>query len=282
MSRRRRRVAVRLLAVAGLAGFGAAPASAQCGQTVDVPARHSVLPGAPPLALGDSVLYDAAQPLAADGFHVNAMVCRTMGQGIAYLQPRAASLPQLVIVALGTNGTVRGADVDELLRILGPNRGLALVTPKGGDDPSVPGLYRTLAQRHPGRILVLDWERVSASHADWFAPDGTHLGGSAGIAAFARLLASSLSALPGGVASAPAAPAIPAPTTTATATTATPTTAPPTPTSTAPRPSPLAPPKPVHRATVTPSERDALSRVFLDVRLFLAEAITQELSPFAL
>jgi len=279
VSPRRRRVVVWLLAAVGLAGFGPAPASAQCGETVDVPARHSVLPGAPPLALGDSVLYDAAQPLATDGFHVNAMVCRTMGQGIAYLQPRAASLPQLVIVALGTNGTVTSTDVSALLRILGPSRGLALVTPKGGDDPSVAGLYRRLAQRHPGRILVLDWERISSGHTDWFAPDGTHLGGSAGIAAFARLLASSLSALPGGVATAPAAPAIPAPTTTTTATT---TTATASASPTAPTPSAPAPPKPVHRTGVTVGERDALSRVFLDVRLFVAAAITQELSPFAL
>jgi hypothetical protein len=83
--------------------------------------------------------------------------------------------------------TVSGADVNELLRILGPSRGLALVTPKGGDDPSVPAQYRTAARQHPGRILVLDWERVSAGHPDWFAPDGIHLGGSAGISAFARL-----------------------------------------------------------------------------------------------
>ena len=281
MSPCRRRVAVWLLAAVGVAGFGAAPARAQCGETVDVPARHSVLPGAPPLALGDSVLYDAAQPLAVDGFHVNAMVCRTMGQGIAYLQPRVASLPQLVIVALGTNGTVTSTDVSALLRILGPSRGLALVTPKGGDDPSVAGLYRRLAQRHPGRILVLDWERISSGHTDWFAPDGTHLGGSAGIAAFARLLASSLSALPGGAATAPAAPAIPAPTTTTTAATTT-ATLPAAPTSTAPPPSAPAPPRPVHRVSVTAGERDALSRVFLDVRLFVAAAITQELSPFAL
>jgi hypothetical protein len=272
------------LIVATCAGLGAVDARAQCGQTVDVPARHSVLSGAPPLALGDSVLYDAAQPLATDGFHVNAMVCRTMGQGIAYLGPRAASLPQLVIVALGTNGTVTSADIDTLLRILGRSRGLALVTPKGGDDPSVAGLYRTVAQRHPGRILVLDWERISAGHRDWFAPDGTHLGGSAGIAAYARLLAGSLSALPGSIPTAPAAPTVSTPTAPAPApptTTATTTTTTPKP----PKlPQPIAPArrKPVQRPGFTAGERGALGRVFLDVRLFLAQAITQELLPFAL
>ncbi len=280
------RTALLIAACAAIgAGLAAAPAHAQCGETVDVPARHAVLPGAPPLALGDSVLYDAAQPLAADGFHVNAMVCRTMGQGLAYLQPRAASLPRLVIAALGTNGTVSAADLDALLRIIGPSRGLALVTPKGGDDPTVPGLYRTRAQRHPGRIPVLDWERVSAGHADWFAPDRVHLGRGAGIAAFARLLAGSLSALPGGTSASGATPTIPIPTIptpTNPATTTTTTATPPPPSSAVPAPRGPAGPRPTHRATFTAGERDALRRTILDVRLFLAEAITEELSPFAL
>ena len=270
--------ALALVGAVAAAGLGASPAGAQCGETVDVAAQRSVLPGPAPLALGDSVLYDAAAPLAGDGFHVDAMVCRTMAQGIAYLQPRAASLPELVVVALGTNGTVTDAQIDTLLQMLGPTRGLALVTPKGGDSPSVPDLYRAAARRHPGRILVLDWERVSAGHPDWFAPDGIHLGGAAGIDAFARLVAGSLSALPGASPS-PATTTAPAPTTTAPApTTTTTSTTTVTPTATSSAPPPVAAPQPPRRGTLTAKERDQLRRIILDVRLLVAAAMTQELS----
>jgi hypothetical protein len=283
---RLRRGAVVLL-VLSFVGPGVPTASAQCGQTVEVAAQHSVLPGAPPLAVGDSVLYDAAQRLAGYGFHSNAMVCRTMAQGIAYLQPRAASLPELVVVALGTNGTVTDAQIDSLLRVIGPSRGLALVTPKGGDDPSAAGLYRAAARRHPGRIIVLDWERVSAGHPDWFAPDGIHLGGAAGIAAFARLVASSLRALPGSVPgpSAPVPSPVPSPTpaptpTTAPTTVPTPTTATTTPTATQPvNPHPAVPtPASPRPPSLTAGERNALRRVFLNVRLLVTTVLIQEVS----
>jgi hypothetical protein len=269
-----------VLTLMALAGIGASTASAQCGETIDLAARHSAVPGPAPLALGDSVLYDAAQPLAGDGFQVNAMVCRTMAQGIAVLEARAAPLPVLVVVALGTNGTVSNAQIESLLRILGPSRGLALVTPKGGDDPSVPGLFRAAARRHPGRILVLDWERVSAGHPDWFAPDGIHLGGAAGIDAFARLVASSLSALPGSgstppTTTAPATTPAPAPTPATATTTAT---APPTGTKSVKPPPAVVKPKPAHSASMTPAERDQLRRLLLNVRLLVSAAVSTELS----
>jgi hypothetical protein len=175
-----------------LAAFQVGPADAQCGQTTSVSPRRSFGPGPPPLAVGDSVLYDAAGVLSEYGFASNAMVCRTMAQGIDLLRARQGSLPFLVVAALGTNGAVTSGQIDELLTILGPNRLLALVTPRHGDYAYVPGLMRTVARQRPGRIVVLDWDRLSVGHPDWFAPDGIHLGGTAGIDAFARLVASSL------------------------------------------------------------------------------------------
>jgi hypothetical protein len=185
------------------------PPGSACGQTIDLPARRSLGIGGAPLAIGDSVLYDAAQPLADYGFHVNAMVCRTMDQGIAWLTERAHGLPALVVVALGTNGGASGSQIAELLNILGPHRILALVTPHNGNDPSTPALYRDAARRDPYRIELLDWDRKSASHPDWFASDGIHLGGTAGITAFARLIVSSLLGPTG-----PSIPATPTPSTT--------------------------------------------------------------------
>lgn len=179
--------------------FGAAPASAQCGQTTNVRPRVAVGPGPPPLAVGDSVLYDAAQALSSYGFQINAMVCRTMAQGIVLLENDARSLPSVVVVALGTNGAVTAAQIDQLLAIVGPTRVLAMVTPYHGNYAYVPNLIRSVAAQDPGRILVLNWDQVSAGHPDWFAPDGIHLGGTAGINAYARLVASALLATPAGV-----------------------------------------------------------------------------------
>jgi hypothetical protein len=168
------------------------PPGSACGQTIDLPAQRSLGIGGAPLAIGDSVLYDAARPLAEYGFHVNAMVCRTMAQGIVWLVDHEQQLPVLVVVALGTNGSVSAGQIDQLLSILGPHRFLALVTPHNGNYAYVPGLMRAAARRYPYRIEALDWDRRSASHPEWFASDGIHLGGSAGIAAFAQLVASAL------------------------------------------------------------------------------------------
>jgi len=193
-------VSLGVTAVAGAAAAttnGAAttakpPPGSACGQTIDLPPRRSLGIGGAPLAIGDSVLYDAAQPMSAYGFHVNAMVCRTMAQGIAWLAAHERALPVLVVVALGTNGGASSGEIEQLLSVLGPHRFLALVTPHHGTDPSTPALMRAFADRYPDRIELLDWDRLSASHPEWFAPDGIHLGGGAGIGAFAHLLASSL------------------------------------------------------------------------------------------
>ena len=254
--------------LAALAGPAAATAGA-CGEAVDVGPQQSVLPGAPPLALGDSVLYDAGRPLSAQGFHVNAMVCRTMQQGIAYLAPRAASLPGLVVVALGTNGTVSRLDVGALLRILGPQRLLALVTPEGGDDPSVPTLYRALARQNASRILLLDWQAYSNGHPDWFAPDGIHLGGNAGIAAFARLVASAVSGATGSAAGGALAPATASVTSSQLSTSTARTTA-----KSVPRSRPAARLHPLFSG----DEREQLRRIVLYVRLTVIAAVTNGLA----
>ena len=76
-----------------------------------------------------------------------------MAQGIAWLLANGRPLPSLVVVALGTNGTVSSEQIDELLRIVGPNRTLALVTPHHGISAGVPDLFRAAAQQDPHQIL---------------------------------------------------------------------------------------------------------------------------------
>jgi hypothetical protein len=230
-----------------LLAFQVAPAGAQCGQTTNVSPRRSLGFGPAPLAVGDSVLYDAADALSYYGFETNAMVCRTMAQGITWLDEHHRSLPALVVVALGTNGSVTMGQIDQLLTLVGPNRLLAMVTPHHGDYAYVPGLIRLAAQQHPGTILLLDWDRLSADHPDWFAPDGIHLGGAAGIDAFARLVASSLLLAPTRL---PAPTRVPAP-----RRVPAPTVKPP-----APVPHPIYRPKPTSTSTPKPVQPAAITR----------------------
>jgi hypothetical protein len=139
--------------------------------------------------IGDSVMYAVVPALAGLGFQSDAMVCRQVSQGLALLRRRGGSLPHLVVLALGTNGTLLKADVDEALRILGPGRLLALITPHHGVVPSDANTIRTSARLHRGRILLLDWDRLSGRHPEWFASDGIHLSGAAGIRAYAQMVA---------------------------------------------------------------------------------------------
>jgi hypothetical protein len=167
-------------------------ASAGCGQDYHgAPARSDVA-GGPPLAIGDSVLADAVPLLVRDGFEADGMVCRQMSQGLTMLRARGATLPHLVVLALGTNGEVTAEQIDMALSLVGPGRVLSLVVPHGSVVASTPSVIRRAAISHPGRIVLLDWDRLVAGHANWLAPDGVHLGSSAGIAAFAQLLTSVL------------------------------------------------------------------------------------------
>jgi len=170
----------------------AVPAAAQCGQEYHATPAHSDVAGGVPLAIGDSVLADAVPLLVRDGFEADGMVCRQMSQGLTLLRARGSTLPHLVVLALGTNGEVTPEQIDAALSIVGPERVLALVVPHGSVSPSSPAVIRAAAARQPGRILLLDWDRLVAGHASWLAPDGVHLGGSAGVAAFAQMIATTL------------------------------------------------------------------------------------------
>jgi hypothetical protein len=186
-----------LLAVVGSALLLAAlwrpgTAAAGCGEEFHQAPAQSSVPGGPPLAIGDSVLADAVPLLARDGFEADGMVCRQMSQGVAMLEARGERLPHLVVLALGTNGEVTPQQIDRVLTLLGPSRILALVTPHGSVVASTPEIIRTAAAANPGRILLLDWDVLAREHPEWLAPDGVHLGGTAGIEGFAQMVASTL------------------------------------------------------------------------------------------
>jgi hypothetical protein len=131
----------------------------------------------------------AAPQLRRAGFEVDVRGCRQMSEGLGVLSARrrAGSLPNVVVVALGTNWTVTTAQIRAGLRILGPNRVLGLVTPPevGGVSSADQAVMRAAGRRWKLRVKVLDWVARSAGRSwTW---DGMHLRPE-GAAAYARLL----------------------------------------------------------------------------------------------
>jgi hypothetical protein len=156
-----------------------ASADAGCGYVQTSAAKKNVSNGPPPLAIGDSVMLLAVDPLARQGFNVNARGCRQWHEGEAILRrkKRLHRLPRLVVMALGTNWYITRDDIGHTRRMLGKHHVLAIVTPR---EPN--GIYsgdakrvRAAGRAHPHRIKVLDWVRYSRGQGSWFGPDGIHL-----------------------------------------------------------------------------------------------------------
>jgi hypothetical protein len=170
-------------------GTAAPAAEAACGGVQHFQPTKLRRPGAPPLAVGDSVMLGAAPQLRRRGFEIDVRGCRQMSEGLALLSARRASgtLPDVVVVALGTNWTVTTGQIRAALRILGPDRVLGLVTPPevGGVASSDQAVMRAAGRRWKLRVKVLDWVRASARRSwTW---DGMHLKPT-GAVAYARLL----------------------------------------------------------------------------------------------
>jgi len=129
-------------------------------------------------AIGDSVMLGARTQLIARGFRVNAEVSRQFRDAPHLVHNLAIGghLPVDLIVHLGTNGLLEGADCDALIRAAGPDRHVYLVTikvPRSYRDPNNARL-RACAHRHANASIV-DWYGYSRYHVAWFYNDGYHL-----------------------------------------------------------------------------------------------------------
>ena len=143
-------------------------------------------PGPAPLAVGDSVMLGAVPQLRRAGFEVDARGCRQMSEGLDLLtrRRRAGSLPEVVVVALGHNWPVTVDEIRRALTILGPERVLGMVTPRG-EYASARAAIGAAGRRWPARVKVLPWAARSAGKP--WTSDGLHLTRT-GARAYARLL----------------------------------------------------------------------------------------------
>jgi hypothetical protein len=163
-------------AVAAIAAsFLAAAGSAEAIECEDVFSKIDQRDRLAPFVVGDSVTVPAGDFLGENGFAVDAVACRTFAQGLEVMRRR--SLPDVVVVALGSNAGVSGTELEAALELVGPFGRLMLVLPKelgGGADPDG-RLMRAFAEAHPDQVTIVDWLEYSAGQDGWFAPDGLHL-----------------------------------------------------------------------------------------------------------
>jgi len=158
-----------------------------CGDAHRVPASARV--GSAPLALGDSVMLGAARRLSRRGFEVDARCARSPAEGVAILRQRRRrnTLPEIVVMGLGTNIVASGSDIAHMLRAVGRRRTLMLVTPFREWKPFNTRPMHRAARQYPKRVKLVDWSRRARRNHHWLLGDGTHLRPS-GVEAYTRIL----------------------------------------------------------------------------------------------
>ena len=166
-----------MVVVATLLVAAAPVAEAGCGGVKAAASKRNLANGPEPLAIGDSVMLLAVNPLARKGFNTNARGCRQWSEGHRILRrkKRRHRLPRLVVMALGTNWYITRDEIGRTRRLLGPKHVLAIVTPREPANTGDAKRIRAAGRAHPRRIRVIDWVRFSRGHGNWFGGDGIHL-----------------------------------------------------------------------------------------------------------
>jgi hypothetical protein len=176
---------------------GPAPAAPGLAGVPDPPPTTPPNPGLPvtPVAvsaIGDSVMQGAANVLRKNipGIAVNAERSRQFGTAIEVMAGMAAynTLGHVVLVHLGTNGTITDRMIDKVMEIAGPNRQVYFVTPKVPRSWEAEDVAKITAapQRFPN-AYVIDWHNAAKDNPGLFVSDGTHLT-AAGILAYVQLI----------------------------------------------------------------------------------------------
>ncbi len=169
----------------------------------------TIAPGASPpavTAIGDSVMAGAANQLIAtiDPMFatptvphvttVDAAESRQFAAGVDDIQQRkdTGALGQIVIVQLGTNGTVDPGEFDRMMGILADRQKVVIINAKV-PRPWEQQVNDTLAagvKKYKNAVL-LDWHGYGGAHSEFFYDDGIHLRPE-GADAYARFVAQSL------------------------------------------------------------------------------------------
>jgi peptidoglycan/LPS O-acetylase OafA/YrhL/lysophospholipase L1-like esterase len=155
-------------------------------------------PAAPPqvTAIGDSVMLGAAGALQAKipGIHVDAAVSRQFGTGIDLIRQlkAAGQLSPVVVIHLGTNGTITDGHMQALKDLLADRQRVIFVNLKvprsweAGDNAVIQKWVPLF-----GNAVLVNWNGEGSLHPEYFYSDHIHLN-DAGRARYADLVAAQI------------------------------------------------------------------------------------------
>jgi peptidoglycan/LPS O-acetylase OafA/YrhL len=131
-------------------------------------------------AIGDSVMLASALQLdrALPGIYIDAKVSRQMSAALSVVQALAGSgqLRPVVVVGLGTNGTVTTWQVRDLIRLIGPQRKLVLINTYEARpwEHEVNSVLAAAARNHSSVVVLADWLRAIQHRTGLLWSDGVH------------------------------------------------------------------------------------------------------------
>jgi peptidoglycan/LPS O-acetylase OafA/YrhL len=167
----------------------AAPTTTTTATTAPAPVTattvHTEQSGPAPMAVGESVMQGATNQLAAGGFFVDAQQSR-QGTDIAAIVEgyrAAGQIGSIVVLQVGTNGSVSNATYDRIMQSLPAATTpyvffMTVRAPRGWIDANNQRIW-SLPSRYPN-VHVIDWSGLSAQHGVKFCSDGFHIACNAG------------------------------------------------------------------------------------------------------
>jgi len=133
----------------------------------------------PALAYGDYVAVSVKRCLKKLDFTVDANSERRIGDAITELARMDDSIPGGVLLHLGANGGASAAELDQVMKILGPDRLVVWTTIQIPDDPerytfeqSTNAAIVGLAETYPN-VRIFSWNTLSMTNPDWLNADGS-------------------------------------------------------------------------------------------------------------
>lgn len=130
-------------------------------------------------AVGDSVLLDAAPDLQKyiPDMQVDAQVGRQLNDSVQLIKDKKANgeLGDVVIIALGTNGSFKWETLQELLKPLKGKKVFLVntIVPKVWQKDVNDTLAK--AARTYSNVYLVNWNQLGAGQTGWFYKDGTHM-----------------------------------------------------------------------------------------------------------
>ena len=148
-------------------------------------------------AIGDSVMADASESIQQVMPHayVEAKVGRQGSDAPAVIKDLKASghLNKNVVLNLGTNGPMTSETVNNIIDSIGKGHQIYWVTahvPTKSWEKTVNNQIKEAAKKHHN-VHVVDWNRQSANHDDWFAGDKVHMNENGNVQ-FTRMIVESI------------------------------------------------------------------------------------------